>query len=134
MDDLLPRMLSFPPHPPPPKPLSDEKYDEGIKAQIAFMQQKATTKHILDLTSGGESTLNVINPALNTVPYIFTLTAQLSEALTSNSTKDTEWLWAKICNFMSSFDPRQIRYLGIQLEKLLHDGKTFARRLGQACP
>jgi hypothetical protein len=34
MDELLPKLLLFPPHPPPKHPLTDAQYDEGIKAQI----------------------------------------------------------------------------------------------------
>jgi COP9 signalosome complex subunit 3 len=58
MDTLLSRMLTFPPHPPPQIPLSDQQYDEGIKAQIDIMR-KMTEKNLLQSTSGGESPLDV---------------------------------------------------------------------------
>lgn len=58
MDDLLPKLLTFPPHPPPHSPLSDASYDEGIKAQISVVR-KLSEKNLLQHTSGGESSLDV---------------------------------------------------------------------------
>jgi len=58
MDDLLPKLLSFPPHPPPKVPLSDASYDEGIKAQIATVGKISEGK-LLQQTSGGENALDV---------------------------------------------------------------------------
>lgn len=58
MDDLLPQLLAFPPHPAPQTPLSDSSYDEGIKLQIAGCRQ-ISDKNLLQLTSGGESPLDV---------------------------------------------------------------------------
>jgi len=58
MDELLPKFLAFPPHPPPANPLSDEKYDEGIKAQIEAIK-KTTDAKLLQQTSSGENALDV---------------------------------------------------------------------------
>lgn len=58
MDDLLPKLLSFPPHPLPKTPLSNKQYDEGMAAQIDVLQ-KTSTKHLSQRTSGGESPLEV---------------------------------------------------------------------------
>jgi len=66
MDDLLPKFLSFPPHPPPQAPLSDHIYDEGIKALISYMKAVPDTK-LLQQTSGGENTLDVSN--ITQLPY-----------------------------------------------------------------
>lgn len=74
MDDLLQRCLSFPPHPPPAHPLSDEKYDEAIRIQVDALKKVNGDKLLLQ-TTGGENALDVINPALNTVPYAYLLTA-----------------------------------------------------------
>jgi len=60
MDNLLPNLLSFPPHPPPPNPMSDHAYDQGIREQIDFVK-KLTDKKLLDHTSGGENVLDVSN-------------------------------------------------------------------------
>ncbi len=58
MDDLLSKLLSFPPHPPSTKPLSDQAYDEGIKEQIEVVGKMSETK-LLQQTSGGEHALDV---------------------------------------------------------------------------
>jgi COP9 signalosome complex subunit 3 len=58
MDDLLPVLLSFPPHPPLPHPVSDQQYDEGIKSQIEGVK-KVSTRNLLQVTSSGEHILNV---------------------------------------------------------------------------
>lgn len=58
MDDLLPKLLSFPPHPPPQTPLSDHAYDEGIKAQVTTLKNISEGK-LLAQTSSGESVLDV---------------------------------------------------------------------------
>jgi COP9 signalosome complex subunit 3 len=58
MDELLPRLLAFPPHPPPPKQLSDSQYDEAIRNQITTIG-KIADKNLLLQTSGGENALDV---------------------------------------------------------------------------
>jgi COP9 signalosome complex subunit 3 len=58
MDDLLPQLLAFPPHPALQTPLSDSSYEEGMKAQISAVK-RISEKSLLQQTSGGESPLNV---------------------------------------------------------------------------
>jgi COP9 signalosome complex subunit 3 len=63
MDNLLPNLLSFPPHPPRPTPMSDHLYDQGIRDQIDFVRKLADSK-LLQQTSGGEDVLDVSRCAL----------------------------------------------------------------------
>jgi COP9 signalosome complex subunit 3 len=58
MDELLQKLLVFPPHPPPQTPLSDHAYDEGIKAQHKTLKDLSESK-LLAQTSSGESILDV---------------------------------------------------------------------------
>jgi hypothetical protein len=58
MDELLHKLLSFPPHPPSPRPLSDQAYDEGIREQIDVINKMSDVK-LLQQTSGGEHALDV---------------------------------------------------------------------------
>lgn len=58
MDNALSKLLSFPPHPPPPNPLSDHQYDEGIKEQIKAIKS-LPIETLLQKTSGGEHALDV---------------------------------------------------------------------------
>jgi hypothetical protein len=62
MDDLLPKLLAFPPHPPPLKPISDHQYDEGIREQID-MCKKISESKFLQQTSGGEQVMDVSTTA-----------------------------------------------------------------------
>lgn len=151
MDDILPRLLVFPPHPPPKISISDAQYDEGIKNQITAVA-KIPERHLLQPTSGGESTLDVslqflleqststncftkvINPALNTIPYLFILNAHCSGIVkSSHQATDIDTLCDKIDYFLESFDGRQARYVGKELGQLLDYLAEIARRCQQVC-
>ncbi|KAG4029497.1 hypothetical protein MFRU_015g00410 [Monilinia fructicola] len=114
MDNILPSILSFPPHPAPLVPLSDSQYDAGIKSQIETLK-KIPEKILLQSTTGGESPLDVINPSLNTVPYIYILNAHIAAAHKNEGNVNWNELWDKATGFLHSFDGRQVRYLGRQL-------------------
>lgn len=58
MDGILSKLLSFPPHPPPPNPLSDCQYDESIREKIESVRALPKTA-LLQRTSGGEHVLDV---------------------------------------------------------------------------
>ncbi|KAI9643077.1 hypothetical protein NHQ30_008812 [Ciborinia camelliae] len=114
MDNLLPRMLVFPTHPSPLVPFSDSQFDAGLRSQIEILK-KIPEKTLLQPTSGGESLLDVINPSLNTVPYIYILNAHIAAAQRNDRSINIEELWDKATGFLHSFDGRQIRYLGDEL-------------------
>ncbi|RKF56951.1 COP9 signalosome complex subunit 3 [Golovinomyces cichoracearum] len=126
MDGVLSKLLSFPPHPPPPIPLSDSQYDEGIKEQIEVIK-KLSNPILLQKTAGGEDTLDqVINPAINTVPYTFILLASISVCSDGNETNTTK-IWDKITAYLSLFDLRQIRYLGSEFTAIIDAAASFAQ-------
>jgi COP9 signalosome complex subunit 3 len=58
MNNLLPVLLSFPPHPLSLNPISDQQFDEGIKTQIENVR-KIPSRTLLQDTSSGENILNV---------------------------------------------------------------------------
>ncbi|RFU27939.1 hypothetical protein B7463_g8393, partial [Scytalidium lignicola] len=122
MDTLLPKLLSFPPHPPPAQPLSDHNYDREITALIDAVKG-IPDKRLLLQTSGGENPLDVINPALNTVPYVYILNAHIS-----SREGDPATLWQRATSFLEMFDPRQIRYLGEEFTKVIEAVAFFARQ------
>ncbi|KAG0651900.1 COP9 signalosome complex subunit 3 [Hyphodiscus hymeniophilus] len=131
MDSLLPQLLAFPPHPSPQPPLSDSAYDEGIKAQISTLR-KSSEKTLRQQTSGGESPLDVINPALNTVPYTFILIAYMS-AYSKHGQKviKLESLWDKITIYLETFDARQMRYLGPEFIDVCDRAASISTNAGQ---
>ncbi|KFX99021.1 hypothetical protein V490_01991 [Pseudogymnoascus sp. VKM F-3557] len=137
MDKLLPLLLSFPVHPPPIQPLSDEQYDEGIKSQVKNLR-KLPGKTLLQATSGGEDVLNIINPALNSIPYAFALLARTTEVQNNlksaqNNTPPVDLmpLWEKIVHFLENFDSRQVRYIGPETLEIITIVAGLARHLGQ---
>lgn len=77
----------------------------------------------------------VINPALNTVPYVHALLANIS-AFQSQSgvSTDGEYLWQKMRIFLENFDERQIRYVGTELNEVIAAVADFARQSRQVCP
>ena len=76
----------------------------------------------------------MINPSLNTVPYVFTLLANIdafqNEALNA---LDGEILWLKIVMFLERFDPRQVRYVGSEFSQVVTAAANLARRAQQVC-
>lgn len=153
MDKLFPLLLSFPVHPPPIQPLSDEQYDESIKPYVKDIR-RLSGKTFLQATSGGEDILNVgshhsnpllltnflqiFNPALNSIPYAFALLARVNEAQSAlksaqNNTPPVDLLplWEKIVLFLENFDPRQVRYLGAETLEIITIAAGLARHLGQ---
>ena len=122
--------------------MSDHAYDQGIREQIDFVK-KLSDKKLLDHTSGGEDVLDVskdkilarkhyliwlqvINPALNTVPYTFILLANLAALNKAPKAVDMDKIWGKLITFLGTFDPRQIRYLGDQLSTIVNAVASIA--------
>lgn len=135
MDNLLSMLLSFPVHPLPQQPLSDKQYDESIRSQVERLR-KVSDEQLLKLTSGGENVLDIINPALNTIPYAFALLAHARavhdtfEAVKNNHSTAVAFLWRKILLFLESFDGTQIRYIGSETRDVVEAFAELARKLG----
>lgn len=74
----------------------------------------------------------MINPGLNTVPYVFALIANINafqnQALNA---LDGEVLWQKIITIFEHFDPRQVRYVGSEFSQVIISAADLARRAQQ---
>jgi COP9 signalosome complex subunit 3 len=77
--------------------------------------------------------MKVINPALNSVPYLFILNAHCIAISKGSKVTDLDTLCDKIDNFLEIFDGRQIRYLGKELTQLLDSLTQIARSSRQVC-
>jgi COP9 signalosome complex subunit 3 len=75
--------------------------------------------------------LQVIHPTLNTVSYTYILLAHISVVEKGNRNIDPSALWEWSANFLGSFDPRQIRYLGKELYQVTDFVALCARRSRQ---
>ncbi|KAI9048734.1 hypothetical protein LZ554_007565 [Drepanopeziza brunnea f. sp. 'monogermtubi'] len=127
MDVLHPRMLSFPPDPLSQSPLSDQEYDAAIREQIEVLKKLDEAK-FFEKTTGGDNLLDVIDPALNTVTYTYILMANIRHYHKHHGKDiDIDSLWGQLTNFLSVFDPRQIRYLGEALCSIIMNVAEMAR-------
>ena len=77
--------------------------------------------------------MQVINPALNSVPYANILIANLNALQKGGKGIKFESLLEKMAIFLGSFDPRQMRYLGSELVKIIESLAFHAQRTGQVC-
>ncbi|KHJ35564.1 putative cop9 signalosome complex subunit 3 [Erysiphe necator] len=130
MDNALSKLLSFPPHPPPPNPLTDHQYDEKIKEQIEAIKG-LPTQTLLQTTSGGEHALDVINPAINTIPYSFVLLANISTYSDASERVHMKKIWEKIKGYLYLFDPRQVRYIGSEFNVIIETALNYAQEINQ---
>ena len=61
MDEILQRVLSFPPNPPPAVPLSDKDYDKQVRAVVQVLNA-TSAKKLIGGVSTGEDLLDVSGP------------------------------------------------------------------------
>ncbi len=54
MDSLLPQLLTFPPHPPPPVPLVDVAYDKEIKSLRKVLNDTPASLLTAGVPNGGD--------------------------------------------------------------------------------
>ena len=52
MDDLIPKLLTFPPASAPAEPLSDSQYDQSIRAILQLLTSASTAKLASGLSTG----------------------------------------------------------------------------------
>lgn len=63
MDANLAALLSFPPHPPPQHPLSDQQYNDGMRAVMSTLK-KINLKSFSQPLSSGQHILEASTPDL----------------------------------------------------------------------
>lgn len=88
--------------------------------------KKMSAEKLLQKTSSGDELINIINPALNTVPYAYILLA-LYETRTQMTEASEEFLWQKFSNFLTKFDARQVRYIGNEWLKIIDAVVSMAK-------
>lgn len=113
MSDPLAVMLSFPPG--NVAKLSAKEYDKEMHThlkKINAVSSSAWTKPV-----GKQSLLDLLNPAVNTIPFILALTEHIKAAGKDRTRQ--EILLNQAIIFFATFDPVQARYAGDQWVTLL---------------
>lgn len=54
MESILPQLLSFPPHPPPPQPLTEGEYEKQIKSLLRVLNATSASKLRNGVTTGDD--------------------------------------------------------------------------------
>ncbi|KAI4139312.1 MAG: hypothetical protein L6R39_006359 [Caloplaca ligustica] len=116
MESLLPQLLSFPPHPPPSLPLSDIAYDREIRGLRKILNDTPANALIGGVPNGGDL-LDILDPSINTLPYLYVLLAHINAARQKSSVVEGP-LWLKAVDFAERFDPVQIRYVGTEFRRV----------------
>ncbi|KAL2049655.1 hypothetical protein ABVK25_010115 [Lepraria finkii] len=137
MDAILQQLLAFPPHPPPATPPSDAEYDKQINIQIQHLNHIPASKLTAPVPGGGDL-LDIIDPSVNTISYLYVLLAQINSpsgkqkaGSTSDSYAPVTLLWLKTLEFMERFDHIQIRYVGNEFRRLVEMMAAKARLVSQ---
>ncbi|OAX83819.1 hypothetical protein ACJ72_01820 [Emergomyces africanus] len=118
MEDILSRLLSFPPATPPVlSKVPDVGYDKEICTLYSELKRIPAHKLAADIPGKG-NLLELLDPGRQTLGYLFVLLShyQVSQENTKESFP-TAWLpggqiWLKSVALLKMFDPLQIRYAG----------------------
>ncbi|KAL8798856.1 MAG: hypothetical protein Q9182_006334 [Xanthomendoza sp. 2 TL-2023] len=116
MDPLLPQLLSFPPHPPPPVPLVDAAYDKEIKNLRKLLNDLPASALTAGVANGGDL-LDILDPSINTLPFLYVLLAHLNAGKQKQTTIGSP-LWLKALEFLNRFDSVQVRYVGTEFRRI----------------
>ncbi|KAF4540986.1 Cop9 signalosome subunit 3 [Lasiodiplodia theobromae] len=112
-------IFSFPPDQTTLEQLSPAEYDHSIRHFIA--QLARISKAVWQVGQiGDQNLLEIMNPAVNSIPYLYVLVHQFQSKLDSagsalnvpDECRPGGELWLKLINYLNVFDPIQIRYVG----------------------
>lgn len=111
MADLLKSLEAFPSK----RKLTDKTWDEHAKEFIKSLNALSIATWTKPVNK--QNILDVLNPAINSLPYIYALNQQ-STTIGKDRSRAEEWInYATV--FLASFDPIQIRYVDEQWRDLI---------------
>ncbi|KAF2088670.1 hypothetical protein K490DRAFT_39645 [Saccharata proteae CBS 121410] len=123
MAELAATLFSFPPDESNLEQLSPKQYDDQIHNYLGALA-KLPKNWAKSTTSGSDDLLEILNPAVNSIPYLHVLLARI-HGLTdrAKSIPDTirpeGKLWNHMIQFINVCDPIQIRYVGGPYRELI---------------
>ncbi|OCK79465.1 hypothetical protein K432DRAFT_330100 [Lepidopterella palustris CBS 459.81] len=135
MADLLSLLFSFQPDSPDIKSKLD--YDRQIRTYIDSVLRIPVPVYLKGADSA-QDLLEILNPAVNTIAYCCALLARIQSCgehpKTPKHIPDTFRpggpLWRKLVEFLETFDPVQIRYIGQDWRRLLEYTDRVSRIMG----
>ncbi|KAF7513503.1 hypothetical protein GJ744_008797 [Endocarpon pusillum] len=139
MDDLVPKLLTFPPVPSPAESLSDSQYDQSIRA-ISQLLTSAPPGKLGSGLSTGEDVFDILDPSTQSLAYLHILCAHIEAARSASKASPGSLppavlfggrLWPRIVAFVEGFDPIQVRYAGSQFRFVLGVVTRGSRQTGQ---
>lgn len=158
MDSLLPQLLSFPPH--PPVPLVDVAYDREIRNLRKVLNDTPASILTTGVPNGGDlldvssppfdrlrgySILRpavcliifahlpqILDPSINTLPFLYVLLAHSNAGKQKAPTIGSP-LWHKAFDFLRTFDPVQVRYVGMEFRRLVMFVRDVALAGNKVC-
>lgn len=111
MADALPTILAFPPD----KHVSAKEYDKQISNYLKNLDKLADSTWTKAINK--QNILDLLNPAVNTIPYLFALNDQC-HAAGKDRTRIEDALTRSLV-FLTTFDAVQVRYVGEQWRVLM---------------
>lgn len=154
------QIFNFPPDQAAVEHLSPIEYDQSIRQYIAQLSRISKAVWavgqlgdqnllevracIISCNTGGRLlilAIQILDPAVNTIPYLFVLVHQFQTKVESANTaanvpeecRPGGELWLKLINFLSVFDPVQIRYVGIEWRKAVEYVDRVVRLMDTVC-
>ncbi|KMP08521.1 hypothetical protein CIRG_08202 [Coccidioides immitis RMSCC 2394] len=137
MADVLSILLSFPPQPPKPEITSECEYNQKARALVSRLRQIPPK----DLTgqTASKSPLDILEPAKQSLAYLFLLLAHYQEwrptdkqALPDNI-RPGGGIWCKTVAFLHTFDPVQVRYAGLEFNRIVEYVANAGEFSSQPC-
>lgn len=112
-------IFNFPPDQAALEQLSPAEYDQHIRQYVAQLGRINKAVWVVGQL-GDQNLLEILNPAVNSIPYLYVLTHQLSTKVDAanialqvpDDCRPSGELWLKLIDFLNVFDPIQMRYVG----------------------
>ncbi|OJD37039.1 cop9 subunit 3 [Diplodia corticola] len=127
-------VFSFPPDQSALEQLSPAEYDHSIRHYLT--QLARISKAVWQVGQiGDQNLLEILDPAVNSIPYLYVLIHQLHSKIESASSalnvpdecRPGGELWLKLINYLNVFDPIQIRYVGADWRRAVEYVDLIAR-------
>ncbi|KAF2878117.1 hypothetical protein BDV95DRAFT_509836 [Massariosphaeria phaeospora] len=130
--DLLSLLLSFQPDAPELQQKRD--YDHAAR-QFVIQLYNVQQHYFLKGADTPQDVLSILNPAVNTIAYAISLRLRISAALDKQKSIPDQLqpggaLWNRLLQFLETFDPVQVRYVGSDWRRLVDFFEQIARQVG----